>query len=415
MATQTDSGETQNIKMKKLLRKLNEVHSDSYGDTTLTSQGQTKSRFTKTGRPPGIWEDESISFKVVNTDTGKTIDFGLDQTKAEEIVAAAKEENINAEVVKMKNIDDVGKLNENALLDRGKQVYQAIIKADKKRSLSYNDTNYYKNIFKTLTGIPFSDIDLNNSKHAAELNKFAIDLDRKNIKLENKMKSIKEAGIAFELEPSTGGDKELKIFKNKSEADKFVQQATNIKKATQMEENLAGVVAIGQKAMKEALATSNYRTVEDVTTVFEELKRGAYYVLEDLYNDFAPNAGAAPDEMMEAYMKERGDSNLMEHMDKHRKRSTLMEGAMKRFFKAFDGGKTDEELVHEYALEGITVPEAFVSKARRQWEGLKKAKLDLELSEKEAKGFKKVQTADPTDIAGMEPIGEKHLASGLFN
>lgn len=415
MATQTDSGETQNIKMKKLLRKLNEVHSDSYGDATLTSQGQTKSRFTKTGRPPGIWEDESISFKVVNTDTGKTIDFGLDQTKAEEIVAAAKEENINAEVVKMKNIDDVGKLNENALLDRGKQVYQAIIKADKKRSLSYNDTNYYKNIFKTLTGIPFSDIDLNNSKHAAELNKFAIDLDRKNIKLENKMKSIKEAGIAFELEPSTGGDKELKIFKNKSEADKFVQQATNIKKATQMEENLAGVVAIGQKAMKEALATSNYRTVEDVTTVFEELKRGAYYVLEDLYNDFAPNAGAAPDEMMEAYMKERGDSNLMEHMDKHRKRSTLMEGAMKRFFKAFDGGKTDEELVHEYALEGITVPEAFVSKARRQWEGLKKAKLDLELSEKEAKGFKKVQTADPTDIAGMEPIGEKHLASGLFN
>ena len=106
----------------------------------------------------------------------------------------------------------------------------------------------------------------------------------------------------------------------------------------------------------------------------------------------------------------------MEQMDKHRKRPKLMEGAMKRFFKAFDGGSTDEELVHEYAREGLTVPEAFVSKARKQWESLKKAKLDLELSEKEAKGFRQVQTTDPTNVMGMEPQAEeKHLASGLFN
>ena len=57
-------------------------------------------------------ENESTSFKVVNADTGKTIDFGLDQAKAEEIVALAKEDNINAKIVKMKNVDDVGKLNE---------------------------------------------------------------------------------------------------------------------------------------------------------------------------------------------------------------------------------------------------------------------------------------------------------------
>jgi hypothetical protein len=116
------------------------------------------------------------------------------------------------------------------------------------------------------------------------------------------------------------------------------------------------------------------------------------------------------------YEMSNSQNNLMENMDKHRKRPKLMEGAMKRFFKAFDGGSTDEELVHEYAREGLTVPEAFVSKARKQWESLKKAKLDLELSEKEAKGFRQVQTTDPTNVMGMEPQAEeKHLASGLFN
>ena len=36
-------------------------------------------------------------------------------------------------------------------------------------------------------------------------------------------------------------------------------------------------------------------------------------------------------------------------------------------------------------------------------------------SEKEAKGFRQVQTTDPTDVMGMEPQSEeKHLASGLF-
>ena len=93
---------------------INEVGADAYGSATNLTKGLNvaKSRFTKTGRPPGVWEGESTSFKVVNADTGKTIDFGLDQAKAEEIVALAKEDNINAKIVKMKDADDVGKLNE---------------------------------------------------------------------------------------------------------------------------------------------------------------------------------------------------------------------------------------------------------------------------------------------------------------
>ena len=39
---------------------INEIGADAYGDATLTSQGQSKSRFTKTGRPPGVMEDENL-------------------------------------------------------------------------------------------------------------------------------------------------------------------------------------------------------------------------------------------------------------------------------------------------------------------------------------------------------------------
>ena len=44
----------------------------------------------------------------------------------------------------------------------------------------------------------------------------------------------------------------------------------------------------------------------------------------------------------------RGD-NLMEHLDAHKKRATLMEGAMKKFFEAFDKGMTNEEIIQDYA------------------------------------------------------------------
>ena len=37
---------------------LNEVGANAYGSATLTTQGQAKSRFTKTGRPPGILDEE---------------------------------------------------------------------------------------------------------------------------------------------------------------------------------------------------------------------------------------------------------------------------------------------------------------------------------------------------------------------
>ena len=43
--------------LKNLIRK--ELNEQAYGHATLTSQGQYKSRFTKTGRPPGIMENRA--------------------------------------------------------------------------------------------------------------------------------------------------------------------------------------------------------------------------------------------------------------------------------------------------------------------------------------------------------------------
>jgi len=79
--------------------------------------------------------------------------------------------------------------------------------------------------------------------------------------------------------------------------------------------------------------------------------------------------------------------NLMENIDSY-KREVLMEGTMKKFFEMFNQGKTNEEVLRHYAGKGVAIPEAFLSKARKQYEGLKKQKLEIEFSEQEAKDFK---------------------------
>jgi len=94
-----------------------------------------------------------------------------------------------------------------------------------------------------------------------------------------------------------------------------------------------------------------------------------------------------------------------------------MEGAMKKFFEMFDKGMTDEEVIQDYAQKGTQVPEAFVGKARKQYEGLKKMKLELEISEKEYKNSATQMVNNPNGTEeGMEVgMEEKKLASGLTN
>jgi hypothetical protein len=122
-------------------------------------------------------------------------------------------------------------------------------------------------------------------------------------------------------------------------------------------------------------------------------------------------------DMMEKYIKERGNDNLMEHMDKYRKRAVLMEGATQKLFALFNQGKTDADVRAHYLQMNVDMPEAFVAKLRKNWEALRKTKLDLTLADKEAEGFNTIQAPGESGMegeVGMEPpMEEKQLASGL--
>lgn len=120
-------------------------------------------------------------------------------------------------------------------------------------------------------------------------------------------------------------------------------------------------------------------------------------------------------DLLKDYMSSRKDTNLNEQMEtyqKEAKRGLLMESAMKKFFELFEIGRTDEEIVLDYANKGVQVPEQFVSKARGQYENLKKMKLELDMSEKEFKNSAKDIVNNPDEqVVNSE---EKTLSSGIY-
>ena len=99
--------------------------------------------------------------------------------------------------------------------------------------------------------------------------------------------------------------------------------------------------------------------------------------------------------------------NLMENVDSY-KREVLLEGTMKKFFKMFDEEKSNEEVLRYYASRGVAIPEQFLSKARKQYESLKKQKLEIKFAEQEAKDFKSAPVIEKTTDE------EKKLTSRLY-
>ena len=253
---------------------INEIGADAYGDATLTSQGQSKSRFTKTGRPPGVMDEDNVKEQegTVTTDNAE---------EAEKL--AKKGINVNLTNMKEENLEltnDIGK--DDYVDDEGRMAKSQMYKM---------------------------------AKYIMKLTSMLDDMDQL---------------------PS------------------WVQ--SKITKASSM-----------------------------ISAVFHYLD----------------------------YEFARKNANLMESMDKHNNRANLMEGAMKRFFEAFDKGMTNEEIIQDYARKGVQVPEQFVSTARKQYEGYKKLKLELEMSEKEFKNSATKMVNNPEEAAtGME-MDEKKLASGL--
>jgi len=120
--------------------------------------------------------------------------------------------------------------------------------------------------------------------------------------------------------------------------------------------------------------------------------------------------------LLSDYLKENKNNNLKSSLNEHQKlakRQMLMEGALKQFFEMFDAGKTDEEIVLDYATKGVSVPEQFVKKARSQYETLSKLKTELEMSEKEFKNSASNIVNNPVTGEADMLDDEKQLASAI--
>ena len=73
----------------------------------------------------------------------------------------------------------------------------------------------------------------------------------------------------------------------------------------------------------------------------------------------------------------------------------------------FKQGKTNEEVLRHYAENGISIPETYLGKAKKQYESYQKLKLELGFMEQEAKDFKK-----PLELSQKKET--KQLATKLF-
>ena len=254
---------------------------------------------------------------------------------------------------------------------------------------------FHKNRFKDKYGIPFPETLKSITKdQALAMNKYA-----------NDMKNMIKEG---ETEDRAAQNQEIKA------ADEAVKAAQLALKAAQERRKEVGMQTEGDMHDNEGrMAKSQmYKMKTYVDKLSQMLSDGAQlpaWVQAKLTK--ASSMMSSVYHYLD-YEMVRAQDSLMEHMDKYKKRAVLMEGAMKKFFEMFDEGMTDEEVVQEYARRGTQIPETFIGKARKQYEGLKRMKLELEMSETEYKNSAS-NIANNSENYGMEE--EKQLASGLAN
>ena len=523
---------------------INEVGADAYGDATLTSQGQSKSRFTKTGRPPGVMEFQQpksfdpdtinlvrdmlsmadvhhnefvggydevssfldsrsggtfIKFPHFNGPQGRGAMFGkettdkIDRSKAAAKTVAAKlyykfktyiedyeisdksPAGVYGNVILWMMFNDLAKdysapkggtqSSQFEMHDFEKKYGDKIKPDDFKNNpklqpgkvVMYGGTRY-KVLENTGYVLTLQSVESDKIKKV-NLNQF---ISQGAIK-EKEMKKIKEIG---HMVTTKGGDtKYMDVDPKTAQKMKTDPNITDIDTVTGMqvkeEPNEGNAFGLAMQKAKEAGEDSfeldgktfNVKEVEMEMGVEPEMtndigkddyvddegrmaksqmyKTGKYAMkLHDMLDDMEQlpawvqaKLTKASDYLSAVYhyldyeFARRGGDNLMEHVDKYKKRALLMEGAMKKFFEMFDRGMTDEEVIQDYAQRGTQIPETFVGRARKQYEGLKKMKLELEMSEKEYKNSATKIVNNPMETGeGME-VGmeeEKQLASGLF-
>jgi hypothetical protein len=306
---------------------------------------------------------------------------------------------------------------------------------------------WHKNRFKNKYGISFPENIKNiNKDQALAMNKYANDMKIRESKLKNLDEDISD-------EISKAEDEVQKATQAKADAEVKVaaarkKKADGEKGALEEVEDFEGKVAspesmsnanigalqkvVGEHSLNKILNTlaviadktgkhneadmiqklaSQIQDFEEMNDTVDSSGASAYTV------DMGPGAPTTMESMMESYIKERGNDNLMDHMDKYKKRAILMEGATQKLFALFNQGKTDADVRAHYLQMNVDMPEAFIAKLRKNWEALRKTKLDLTLADKEAEGFNTIQAPGESGMegeVGMEPpMEEKQLASGL--
>lgn len=119
-------------------------------------------------------------------------------------------------------------------------------------------------------------------------------------------------------------------------------------------------------------------------------------------------------DLLKDYISSRKDTNLNEQMEIHRKkakRSVLMESVAEKMNDLFEMGRTNEEIVLDYANKGVQVPESLVEKFRKQYTKMKEMKLEYEMNEKAFKNEASDIVNNPDEqVVNNE---EKTLSSGI--
>ena len=254
---------------------------------------------------------------------------------------------------------------------------------------------FWKTFFKSRYGVPFPE-NLKNitKKQALAMNKFGNDM-KNNIK-EDITDDISKAEDEVQKATQMKADAEVKVAnlrKKKADGEKGALE--------EMDDE-------GRMAKSQMYKMKTY--VDRLSMMLDDGAQLPAWVQAKLTK--ASSMMSAVYHYLD-YEMMRAQDSLMEHIDTYKKRAILMEGAMQKFFEMFDKGMTDEEVMQEYAKRGTQIPETFIGRARKQYEGLKKMKLELEMSEKEYRNSATKMVNNPEEGYGMEE--EKQLASGITN
>ena len=330
------------FELRSLIKKmLEEIDEEAYNHATLTTQGQYKSRFTKTGRPPGIMDEQLTPGEMAQFNK-KKIEYQKKIAGVDIEIAKKNREAISAQLQQQTQ-------QLTPQLDQIEQQLYTINQtiADKKgqRGLIRRDLKQ--------ANIDFDEIDPVDEESRQKAMERIKELETNLSTVEGEIKTSTEQrqGITQQRD---------NILKQRSQAQ--AQASTSMKQADQ-------AIRDQKKAM------SNI---------------GKQQMQEKLKHD---------------YIKERINVNLMEQMDSYSKN---IRGSLKKIFKMFEQGKTNEEVLRHYAEKGISIPETYITKAKKYFESYKKLQLELGFMEQEAKDFKKPSVMED------EPTENKQLASGLF-